>query len=238
MRNLPQTVSHVSSFSDTCGGQNRNQFVSAAMLYAVNKIDHLQIVDLKFMESGHSYLEADSIHATIERARKHRKIFTTEEWGLLIEMARKKPCPYQVHKVSFSDFYDLQALASVVMQNTKVNTLKEQVKWLHIKWLRFDKSKPFIIQYKYSLSDNEFLELNVLQTKKTKKAVMLETLPQKYDKRLPISEAKKKDLLSLLRKQIIPLSYKSYFETLPSSKKAKDLVPYSTLDDIEEEGTE
>ncbi|XP_050306223.1 uncharacterized protein LOC126743262 [Anthonomus grandis grandis] len=84
--NLPQTVSHVSSFSDISGGQNRNQFVTAAMLFAVNKVEHLQIVDLKFMESGHSYLEADSIHATYERARKHRKIFTTEEWGLLIEM--------------------------------------------------------------------------------------------------------------------------------------------------------
>lgn len=234
LKNLPETVSYVSSFSDTCGGQNRNQFVSVAMLYAVNKIDHLRIMDLKFMESGHSYLEADSIHATIERARKHRKIFTTEEWGLLIEMARKKPRPYKVHKVCFSDFYDLQALASVVMQNTKVNTLQQQVKWLHIKWLRFDKSKPFIIQYKYSLADKDFLELDVLQTKKSKKTIMLGTLSPKYHKRLPISEAKKKDLLSLLHKQIIPKVYKSYFETLPSSKKAKDVVPYNTQDVIEE----
>lgn len=81
--NLPHTVSHISTFSDTCGGQNRNQFVTAAMLYAVNKIEHLQIVDLKFMESGHSYLEADSIHATIERARKHRKSFHNRRMGVI-----------------------------------------------------------------------------------------------------------------------------------------------------------
>lgn len=41
------------------------------------------------MESGHSYLEADAMHATIERARKHKKDYTTEEWALLIEMVGK-----------------------------------------------------------------------------------------------------------------------------------------------------
>lgn len=70
---MPETVTHVASFSDTCGGQNRNKFVATAMLFAVNTKEHLQTVDLKFMESGHSYLEADSMHATIERARAHKK---------------------------------------------------------------------------------------------------------------------------------------------------------------------
>lgn len=43
------------------------------MLYPVNNIDHLKIIDMKFMESGHSYLEADSMHSTIERTKKHKK---------------------------------------------------------------------------------------------------------------------------------------------------------------------
>ncbi|CAH1992646.1 unnamed protein product [Acanthoscelides obtectus] len=73
LQSLPQTVEHVATFSDTCGGQNRNKFVSAAMLYSVNKLTNLKTIDLKFMESGHSYLEADSMHATIERARRHKK---------------------------------------------------------------------------------------------------------------------------------------------------------------------
>lgn len=110
-------------------------------------------------------------------------------------MARKKPCPYQVHKVTHSDIYDLQELASLVMKNTKVNTLNEQVKWLHIKWLRFDKSKPFVIQYKYSLTDSEFLELNVLHGKRIKNTLISSetvTLSQKYGKRLPKLEQKKK----------------------------------------------
>nr|CAH7744923.1 unnamed protein product [Callosobruchus chinensis] len=73
LQSLPATVEHIATFSDTCGGQNRNKFVSAAMLYSVNKLPNLKTIDLKFMESGHSYLEADSMHATIERARRHKK---------------------------------------------------------------------------------------------------------------------------------------------------------------------
>lgn len=90
MNNLPTHV-----YSDTCGGQNRNQFIGSAMLYIVNKTN-IENVDMKYMEPGHTYFEADSMHSTIERARKHKKIYTTEEWGVLLEMSRKKPKPYNV----------------------------------------------------------------------------------------------------------------------------------------------
>ena len=71
MRSLPATIHHIKSLSDTCGGQNRNVHVAAAMLYAVRSLDHLHTTDLKFMESGHSSMEADLMHAAIERERKH-----------------------------------------------------------------------------------------------------------------------------------------------------------------------
>lgn len=58
MTNLPKEIKHVTTFSDTCGGQNRNQFIASAMMYVVNNT-HIETVDLKFMEPGHSYLEAD-----------------------------------------------------------------------------------------------------------------------------------------------------------------------------------
>lgn len=67
IKDLPQNVTHDTTYSNTCGGQNRNQFIAAALLYAVNK-SQVQTIDIKFMESGHSYLETDSMHATIERA--------------------------------------------------------------------------------------------------------------------------------------------------------------------------
>lgn len=102
MTKLPKTTKHIVTFSDTSGCQNRNQYISTAMMYLVNKTQ-IEIIDIKFIESGHSYLEANAMHATIERARKHKKVYTTEEWALLIEMARKKPKPYKVKVLKYPD---------------------------------------------------------------------------------------------------------------------------------------
>jgi len=90
---LPETVTHVSTFtfSDTCGGQNRNKNIMTAMLYAVNTIENINIIDLTFMESEHSYLEADSMHATIGTAKRNKKMYDTREWALLFSLARKYP---------------------------------------------------------------------------------------------------------------------------------------------------
>lgn len=48
------------------------------------------------MESGHSYLECDSMHATIERKSKLKNIYTICEWALLISTARLNSKPYVV----------------------------------------------------------------------------------------------------------------------------------------------
>lgn len=142
-------------------GQNRNQFMATAMLYAVNTIPNIHTIDMKFMESGHSYLEADSIHATIERTRKHRSVYSTREWADVIEMARKKPAPYRTKVLSFEDIYDFKDMADQILHNRNLNSCKEKVKWLKIKWLRFEKSKPFEIQYKYNLYDDNFNTITV-----------------------------------------------------------------------------
>ena len=76
---MPRTVNHISTFSDTCVGQNRNKFIVAAMLYAVQKFENIKTVDLKYMESGDSYLEADSMHSPIDTAKCSQSIYTIRE---------------------------------------------------------------------------------------------------------------------------------------------------------------
>ena len=48
-------------YSDTCGGQNRNKFVVAELLYTSMNIPSVEIVNHKFFESGNSQMESDSI---------------------------------------------------------------------------------------------------------------------------------------------------------------------------------
>ena len=54
-------------FSDTCGGQNCNQNVAAVLLYAVQSIGHLKVIE-QFMEKAHTYMECHSMHSAIEFA--------------------------------------------------------------------------------------------------------------------------------------------------------------------------
>jgi len=95
-------------FSDTCGGQNRNQNVAAVLLYAVHLIGHLKVTEQKFLEKGHTYMECDSMHSAIEFAQKNSSVFCVSAWKTIFEVARRKN-PYEVHQLSHIDFSWLQS---------------------------------------------------------------------------------------------------------------------------------
>lgn len=236
LSSLPETVTHVASFSDTCGGQNRNKYVTLAALYAVNNIPHLDTIDLKFMESGHSYLEVDSIHACIERARKHKSIFTLREYALVIGSARIKPKPYDVIIMKHGEFYDLKGFEKTLNSNTTKNTKNEPVQWLKIKWLRLQKESPTSILYKYDLSDPDFKEIDICKTKTMKKnkdiciSKLKKPLKGAYKSLIAVSQTKKKDLITLLNDGVIPPEYEHYYKDIPSTSAA---IVNNNCDDTE-----
>lgn len=94
------------------------------------------------MVSGHSYLEVDSMHATIERMRKHRKIYTPYEYTLVFEIAKNQVL-YKVKMMCNNDFIDLQNLSKCKKQNYKKTSEGNRVSWLKIKRLRFNKKVLF-----------------------------------------------------------------------------------------------
>ena len=67
---LPNNIKEISLFSDTCSGQNRNQFIAALFIYIVQQDNHIEAIQHNFMEKGHSYMEVDSMHSAIETAKK------------------------------------------------------------------------------------------------------------------------------------------------------------------------
>lgn len=54
-------------FSDTCGGQNRNQYMAALLLHIAQSHSSIESIDYIFMVQGHSHMEVDSMHSAIER---------------------------------------------------------------------------------------------------------------------------------------------------------------------------
>ena len=70
VNSLPVNVHHIAFFSDNCMGQNRNKYVASALLYTVSTSTHIKVIDQKFLEAGHTQMECDSVHSSIEYAKR------------------------------------------------------------------------------------------------------------------------------------------------------------------------
>lgn len=76
-------------YSDGCTYQNRNCVMSNALLCTA--MNHNLIIEQKFLEVGHTQMEADCMHSTIERALKNKDINVPAEYISICKLARKKP---------------------------------------------------------------------------------------------------------------------------------------------------
>lgn len=210
LMSLPATVKHVTLYSDNSTGQNRNTIVAACLLFVIQN-GNLDTVDHKFLESGHTWMESDSIHAAIDHAKKNSKVYIPQQWETVISLARRRN-PYKV--IPVKKFYDFKAVCKCIT-NTKMDTDGQKVNWLNIKWLQVNKSEPEVIKVKHSFSD-EFSTLRVLSTRRGRTQFPSE-LSTLYEAALPISSDKKQDLVSLCRQGVIPSEYHQYYNSLPTT---------------------
>ncbi|KAK4881094.1 hypothetical protein RN001_004413 [Aquatica leii] len=67
--NIPPEVKQVILYSDTCGGQNKNSHLVAMFFTLLQNSGSLEILDHKFLVSGHTHMECDTDHSLIERTR-------------------------------------------------------------------------------------------------------------------------------------------------------------------------
>lgn len=113
---LPERVQHVTLFSDCCGGQNRNKFITATLLYAVHTTS-FSVIEQKFLETGHIQMEVDSMHSALEQVKQKVPIYHPDQWATLASAARRSH-PYQVHQLKHNEFLDLKSLAANIIPNT------------------------------------------------------------------------------------------------------------------------
>ena len=86
-------------WSDNCTHQNKNCMVSNALISTARstKVNVIQ----KYLTKGHTMMECDSMHSTIERRTRNlrageRKIFVPAQLSVAIQAARIQPKPYHV----------------------------------------------------------------------------------------------------------------------------------------------
>lgn len=73
-------------YSDGCGYQNRNQYLSNALSNFAVK--YQKIVEQKWLEKGHTQMECDSAHAKIEKKLKNKSIYVPYDYVKITLKAR------------------------------------------------------------------------------------------------------------------------------------------------------
>jgi hypothetical protein len=173
-------------------------------------------------------MECDSMHSTIEQAKKRASIFIPSQWDTIITMARKKH-PYIVVPLRFNQFYDLQKVAKENYGSFKQTTDGEKVNWGKIKIIKIDKKEEHTIMFKYSYDDDNYKKINVEKNLKRgeRRSGKEVCLSQKYIDKRPISVEKKNDLISFCNSLVIPPIYWHFYNSLTTNTTVKDRLPLS-----------
>ncbi|XP_071480957.1 uncharacterized protein [Diadema antillarum] len=222
MQSLDPDTTHISFFSDCCGGQNRNRIIACTLLYAVLHTN-VAIIDHKFLISGHTQMECDAMHSCIERNKRGVTIHHPDQWIPVIQTARNRN-RYEVTHMTKEDFLDLRQLTTPCVKYMKKDRAGNPVNWLKIRQIRVQRTDPSVIKIKYDFNE-DFVEVRVSGSSRRNDM----RLPLLYKQHLALSREKKQDLLSLCKDNIIPSMYHSYYENLTTE------VQQSQSDESEEE---
>lgn len=95
-------------YSDGCTGQNRNSTLSNAFLNLC--ITHNIKITQKYLCKGHTQMEVDSMHSTIERQIRACKINLPADYVYHCIKARQNPAPYEVKYLNHTFFKKFDGL--------------------------------------------------------------------------------------------------------------------------------
>lgn len=219
---------HVVMYSDTCPGQNRNTIMSAMFLLLVQKFSNISIIEHKFLEPGHTHMECDSDHANIEKKKKlsGTDFYHPHDWYQLVSSCKTGKNPFIVERMTRENFYDFNSLFKNVFKKCKVNRDKNEVKWSKMRIVRYSKETFAQVQYKnvYDNSDFEVADMKKVRTRSNdvNLANILLNLPNINLQAIPVSNKKKKDLISLLR--YVPDVFHKFYENLHCDGATEDFV--------------
>lgn len=111
-------------WSDSCAGQNKNfQIICLYQLMILKGI--FQVIDHRFPEVGHTYLDSDRDFGRIEKVlRKHSTIFTPDQYRQIIKTA----CTRKSTVNNMQQYFrDIDSLSNKMILVNKKNLLNEKV---------------------------------------------------------------------------------------------------------------
>ncbi|XP_072397435.1 uncharacterized protein [Diabrotica undecimpunctata] len=218
---LSQTdVEELVIWSDNCPSQNRNVMVMMSYFWLFNICPNLKVVNHKYLLRGHTHLEADQVHAIIERSVKKQptmQIVTPWDWQQLISSVGAQVI--KMDKDDFKNFEVLYSQSQSLFISKKKNADNNNFLISNVVQFQVKKDTPTIIFYKEAFEEIRPKELHV--ARRTATAINLpEQLPLRYQKPKGITQKKKDHLLILL--QWIPSQFQEFYRNLVVTTKKVD----------------
>lgn len=227
INDLPKSVEHLVMYSDTCTGQNKNSHVAAMCMKALQDSETLKIIDHKFLIPGHTHIECDTDRSLIEKKKKKYglPIEHPHDWAQLVSQVGKKD-PFIVREMRQCEFQAFSGILKGPLVNRKLNGSDN---WRSIKWLRFEKVKIGVLQYKTSLDISENFQCIDFKRKSGKEAPIFSTKAT-YNGPNPISNEKKSNLLDFL--PFINEAFHDFYKNLTTTnQKEAKVYPDASSDE-------
>ncbi|OWF39290.1 hypothetical protein KP79_PYT25194 [Mizuhopecten yessoensis] len=194
---------HVTIYSDGCTYQNRNVTLANALLHV--SVTSNKTILQKILEKGHTQMECDSIHSTIERSLRDKAIYSPSNYVEAIESARQVN-PYKVKYLDHSFFVNYSEVQYYSSIRPGVRVGDPCV--THIRVLKYTPDGK--IEYKL-MYDEEFQELPRRSRRQEPRVVT----SQLYSCPVNIKKSKYKHLQEL--KKVMPKDYHGLYDALPHS---------------------
>lgn len=225
-------VKSVSLYSDNCSGQNRNRYIFAMYMHASRTLN-LDIVH-RFLQTGHTQNEGDSMHACIEKNLKNKIVYTPDQLYEII-MNAKVHKKFVMTEMSQNVFYDFKSLA-ILNKNWLKDTRGEKIYFLKLKEVKITAETPDKLFYKYDFEQPDYFVLDTKnysssRTRKNKTTRSDPELKTAYDQLLPVSSALYKDLKSLCDSNAIPLHYQGFYRNLVAENDTRNFLPSDNSDE-------
>lgn len=213
IKDLPDHVETLILYSDTCPGQNRNSILPIMFSKALDDKNNLKEIHHKFLVPGHTHLECDTDHATIERFVKKRNpiISVPQDWVSVVKMSSSH---FYVKFMRQTDFFGFSKLLATHFVKRNIAKDKLSFAWNSIFWICYKKDED--IGFKYTLNPDEpFRFFSMLRRGRSFSMSNIE-IPPAYNEPLIIDILKYKDILDLLP-YIDPI-YHGFYKTLKNSQ--------------------
>ena len=109
--------------------------------------------------------------------------------------------------------------------NLRFTTSRDKVSWMNICWIQTRSDYQHTLNETFDEALFQEVKVQAGTRKKGRSSMLPSLLPQCYQARLPVSAAKKADLVRLCKKQIIPEDCHKYNNNLTTTRTEKDATP-------------